>query len=102
MQKRHRISEAEWKIMEVVWRAHPVTSSDVIAALDGEVGWAGNTVRTMLARLVKKGALQQAQEGNAHLYRPAVRREQCVHGEVDSLVERVFGGAAGSLLVHFV
>jgi BlaI family penicillinase repressor len=102
MQKRHRISEAEWEIMEVVWRSHPITSGDVWAKLADENKWAPNTVRTMLARLVKKGILRFGQEGNSYLYRPAVEREQCVESEVDSLLQRLFGGAAQSLLVHFV
>ena len=102
MQKAYRISESEWKVMDVIWRNHPITAAEVVAALAGRKGWAANTVRTMLARLVKKGALEYLQEANRYLYRPAVQREHCVQGEVDSLLHRVFGGAAQPLLVHFV
>ena len=102
MQKSCRISEAEWKVMDVVWRSNPITAAEVMTALADDEHWAANTVRTMLARLVKKGALAYGQEANRYLYRPAVQREQCVQGEVDSLLRRVFGGAAQPLLVHFV
>ena len=102
LKKRYRISEAEWEIMEVVWREHPITSGEVRTKLADEKKWAPNTVRTMLARLVKKGILRFGQEGNSYLYRPAVEREQCVEREVDSLLQRLFGGAAQSLFVHFV
>jgi len=88
--------------MAIVWRSHPITASQVMATLSEEKSWAANTVRTMLARLVKKGALEYEQEANRYLYRPAVQREECVEGEVDSLLQRVFGGAAQPLLVHFL
>ncbi|MDD5350970.1 MAG: BlaI/MecI/CopY family transcriptional regulator [Chthoniobacteraceae bacterium] len=102
MQKPCRISEAEWKVMDVIWRNSPITAAEVMTALADDKDWAANTVRTMLARLVRKGVLKYGQEANRYLYRPAVQREQCVQGEVDSLLRRVFGGAAQPLLVHFV
>jgi BlaI family penicillinase repressor len=100
--KPSRISDAEWDVMEVIWRQHPVTSAEIIAALFKEKNWAPNTVRTMLARLVKKRALNFGQEGNRYLYRPAVQRERCVKTEVDTLLHRLFGGAAQPILLHFV
>ena len=100
--KQHRISEAEWEVMEVIWRRSPISAAEIHAQLSDTAGWAMNTVRTMLARLVKKAVLKFGQEGNAYLYRPAVPRERCVHGEVRSLLQRVFGGAPHSLLTHFV
>ena len=87
--------------MEVLWQNHPITAAEVMALLTDDKGWAVNTVRTMLSRLVKKGVLAYGQEANRFLYRPVVQREQCVQSEVDSLLERVFGGAAQPLLVHF-
>jgi len=97
-----RISEAEWEVMEVVWRRNPITSVEVIDALKGEHGWAANTVRTMLARLIRKGALRCAREKGRHLYGPAVPRERCVKQEVNSLLDRVFGGAVQPALLFFV
>jgi BlaI family penicillinase repressor len=97
-----RISEAEWSVMEVIWRKSPLTSAAIVAALEKEQGWAANTVRTMLARLVKKGVLKYGEEGNRYLYRPAVPRDRCVKSEVDTLVQRVFGGATSPMLLYFV
>ena len=96
------IAQAEWKVMEVIWRRHPISAADVAEELAREQSWAPNTVRTMLARLVGKGALRYTKESNRHLYRPAIARDKCVHGEVDSLLDRLFDGAAQALLVHFV
>ena len=100
--KAPRISDAEWEVMEVIWRKFPITSAEVIGVLVKERAWAANTVRTMLARLVKKNALHYRQEGNRYLYHPAIPRDRCVKSEVDSLLHRLFGGATQPLLVHFV
>ena len=100
--KAHRISEAEWEVMEVIWQKSPITSAETIAVLVKERAWAANTVRTMLSRLVKKKALCYRHEGNRYLYRPTIPRDSCVKSEVDSLLHRLFGGATQPLLMHFV
>jgi len=88
------ISDAEWQVMEVLWRTQPLTANDVIDALRPETKWKPNTVRTLLARLVKKGALRTESEGNRFLYTPCYSRKQYVRDESDSFLSRVFGGAA--------
>src|SRR4249919_1296873 len=97
-----RISDAEWQVMQVVWAAKAVTAADVIAAVTPMTGWGHRTVRTLLARLVEKGVLSAAADGNRHLYRPLVSRTKCVQAESRSFLKKVFGGDAAELLVHFV
>src|SRR5436305_1698014 len=99
------ISDAEWEVMNACWSAapRPLAANEVVEALAGRrPPWNPKTVKTLLNRLVKKGALTFDTEGNRYLYRPAVRREQCVRSETRSFVDRVFGGAVGPMLVHFV
>jgi BlaI family penicillinase repressor len=96
-----QITGAEWEIMEVVWRAHPVTSNRVVDELESRMAWKPNTVRTLLARLVKKGALTFSADGNSYLYKPCFTRQQHVGRESDSFLARVFGGATTGLLIHF-
>lgn len=101
MAKSPRISEAEWELMEVLWQRHPLTAAELITLLPEERNWAPNTIRTMLARLVKKGALAAEPRGGSYLYTPLVARDQCVGEEVDSMMDRVFGGSLFPLLMHF-
>ena len=98
------ISDAEWDVMQVAWAAapQPVTANEVVEKLAGRKGWNPKTVRTLLNRLMNKGALAVEAQGKRYLYRPAVTREECVRQESRSFVSRVFGGAAGAMLVHFV
>lgn len=95
------ISESEWNVMEVLWDRSPMTASEVAKQLREETGWAENTVRTLLARLVEKGALETTGGSPAKLYAPAVKREDCVRAESESFLDRIFQGAAKPLLVHF-
>ena len=96
------ISDAEWQVMEAVWRGgYPVAAHEVIARLDAETGWKSNTIRTLLARLVKKGALVYSQDGNRYLYKPRFSREQHLSHASDSFLGKLFGGTAQNLLLHF-
>lgn len=96
------ISESEWVVMEALWGSAPQTASELARSLRESTGWAENTVRTLLTRLVEKGALKTGENtGGTRTYLPAVRREACVRAESRSFLDRVFGGAAKPLLVHF-
>lgn len=88
--------------MEHLWKSAPQTASELAKALRSETGWADNTVRTLLARLVDKGALR-ADENAAGVrqFSPALAREAFVKAESASFLQRVFQGAAQPLLVHF-
>jgi BlaI family transcriptional regulator, penicillinase repressor len=97
-----RISDAEWAVMEVLWQQHPVTALDVVQKLGPTRQWQNQTIRTMLRRLIDKGAVSYRAEGKVYYYQPVVSREQCVRVESRSFLERVFGGAAKPLLVQMV
>lgn len=87
-----RLSDSEWKVMQVVWRRPPVTARDVADALAGETGWAYTTVKTLLTRLAAKGAVTERMSGNAALYEPAYAEEDAKRGALRGLVDRAFGG----------
>jgi BlaI family penicillinase repressor len=101
MSKMPRISDAEWLVMQVVWEKAPATAGEIIQELEPHSGWNHRTIRTLLNRLAKKGAVACQAEGNRYLYRPKVARSACIRRESRSFVEKVFSGDAASLLVHF-
>ena len=88
--------------IEGSFRSHQVPAADVIEAVAEDRGWNHRTIRTLLGRLVEKGALQYEVDGNRYLYRPALTRERCVRRESRTFAEKIFAGDIGSLLVHFV
>ncbi len=96
------IAESEWSVMEALWESSPQTASEVTKTLRPTMNWAENTVRTLLMRLVEKGALKTAENASGtRTFLPAVKREACVRAEGESFMQRIFGGAAKPLLVHF-
>jgi BlaI family transcriptional regulator, penicillinase repressor len=97
-----QISDAEWLVMRVLWRRFPATAKDVCAALEGAVKWSPRTVRTLLNRLVNKGALGFTKQGREYHYTPKVSESECVRAESRSFMQRVFGGSMTPLLTHFL
>lgn len=103
MSKVPRISETEWEVMKSVWRQSPVSAGQVIEALqETDPSWHEQTVKTLLNRLIKKGALGYRREGRAYWYRPLVSEAECIKAATESFLERVFGGSLQPLLAHFV
>lgn len=98
-----RISETEWEIMRVVWGKNPITAAEIIEELSkADASWHPVTAKTLINRLVKKGALGFDQEGRAYLYRPLVSEGECISAVSSSFLERVFGGSLSGLVAHFV
>ncbi len=95
-----RISEAEHAVMEVLWADAPMDATSVADRLAQSQGWTLPTVKTLLSRLVSKGALDTASIGRKFLYQPAIERSDYVAGESRRLVDRLFGGKLSPLVAH--
>ena len=95
-----RISDAEHAVMEVLWEESPLAATDVCDRVCAERGWSMPTVKTLLSRLVVKGALATEPDGRRFLYRPLIERAEYVGGESRRLVDRLFGGRAAPLFAH--
>lgn len=102
MAKSLQISDAEWDVMEPIWGLGECTAAEVIKALRESRDWNHSTIRTLLARLVEKGALEYEVDGAKYIYRPAVTRQQCVRQEARSFLAKAFGGDVAALVAHFV
>jgi BlaI family penicillinase repressor len=102
MKKAIRITEAEWEVMAVVWDRNPVAASTVVEVLEARKQWTLATVRTLLRRLVNKGALQQETEGKRYIYTPLISMAECVRWESESFLDRVLGRAPSEAILHLV
>ncbi len=97
-----RFSNTEWQVMNVLWEQHPRRVRDVLEILEAETGWAYSTVKTILARLAEKGAVDVERQGNVHHYSPRVSREVARRSALRSLLDRAFDGTVGTLVHHLV
>ena len=87
--------------MRLLWEKSPQPAYDLIEILAKQESWHANTVRTMLTRLHKKGALGIRPYKNLFLYYPIVSEEDCQSAESESFLQRVYGGALQPALLHF-
>lgn len=100
--KAPRISDAEWTVMKVLWGKSPQTADEVVEAVSHLTTWNPRTTKTLLNRLVKKGALGFELDGRKYLYFPQVEEAACARAEGQSFLERVYGGALMPMLATFL
>lgn len=95
------ISDSEAVVMEVLWGANPLAAEDVVARLSGRSDWAEPTIKTLLNRLLKKGAVRAERDGRRYLYSPVLGREAWVAQQSEGVLDRLFGGRVAPLVAHF-
>lgn len=96
------ISDAEWDVMKVVWEHGPLTSGEIVRHVETERRWKPRTIKTLLARLVKKEAVAAKEEDRRFLYSAKVARDACARRESRSFLSRVFNGDVAPALVHLL
>jgi len=96
-----KLTNSEWQLMNCLWERHPATARGIAERLPEDVKWAYTTIRTLLARLVDKGAVREYKEGNTSLYEPILTRDKARHSALKTLVNQAFDGAYGPLM-HFL
>ena len=97
-----RIADSEWRVMQVLWEQGPQTANDVVNALSGQVKWKSRTIKTLISRLVKKGAVKVTEEGYRYRYSAAVDESTCIRSETKSFVRRVYQGTMKPALAAFL
>ena len=97
-----KISDAEWRVMKLLWDKAPRTANDIVDELEGAVDWNAQTIRTLINRLVQKGAITFEKDGRAYLYYPRVKEREVQRAETRSFVSRVFNGAMKPMIATFL
>ena len=95
-----RASESEMQVLSALWDKSPQTAADLTRRIGAINGWTQATVKTLLARLVQKGAVTAEADGRRYLYSPAIERADAVGEESQRFVDRLFGGRVGPLIAH--
>jgi len=100
--KSRTLTDAEHRIMEVVWEKGAATVAEVAEALSGKDGPAYTTILTMMRILQVKGYLSGQKQGRAHLYTPKVDRDTAARKAVHQLLTKFFAGSPGELVLSFL
>ncbi len=97
-----KCTEAEWKILALLWDQAPRTMSEITKALEPQTGWTRHTVITLLKRMQEKGTVRIDETGDVKRYFPLVTREEMSAQQTQKLLDRVFSGQASLLISHLV
>lgn len=96
------ISDAEGQVMEVLWHSRSALGTDEIAkALEGRQDWQLATIKTLVNRLLTKGAISAEKDGRRYLYTPVLQRDVWVKEQSMGLLDRLFDGRLAPLVTHF-
>ncbi|HWY74781.1 MAG TPA: BlaI/MecI/CopY family transcriptional regulator [Verrucomicrobiae bacterium] len=101
MKRTPGISPAEWKVMKVLWAKSPRTAVEVVQVLASSEDWHPNTIKTLLTRLCRKGAVGVNKQKNLYEFRPLHSEAECVQAESKEFLERIFNGDVKRLIAHF-
>jgi predicted transcriptional regulator len=96
------ITQAEWKIMKIVWELGEGTSRAISEVALERHKWASTTVKTMLSNLVAKGLLQTTSDGNKFIYTPTTPAIKTLTHAADELMDRSVDTVKGQLLCYMV
>jgi len=96
------LTEAELRIMNVLWQKGPGTVQQVLEWLPEKPALAYNTVLTTVRILEKKGYVGHAKDGRAHLYEPLIERQEATRSEIRHLVSRFFRNSHDALVLNIL
>ncbi|HEU0284214.1 MAG TPA: BlaI/MecI/CopY family transcriptional regulator [Sphingomicrobium sp.] len=98
--KQPKISEAEMRLLQLLWDDSPLGATEIADRVANERGWTITTVKTLLSRLVAKGALTAKPQGRKYLYAPAIDRDDVAVSQARGLIDRLFGGRVSPLVAQ--
>jgi BlaI family transcriptional regulator, penicillinase repressor len=101
MPRKVHVSNAELAVLQALWSTGPTGLEEVMAALPADVHWHESTVKTLLSRLLKKGAVGATRQGRRFRYSARLTRDQWLATESKSLLDRFFGGRVSLLVAYF-
>jgi len=96
------LTEAELRLMEVLWEKGPASVHQLLHSLPAELSLAYNSVLTTIRILEKKGYVTHAKDGRAHIYEPLIGRKQATESEVRNLVGRFFKNSHELLVLNLL
>ena len=96
------LTEAELRLMDVLWEQGPSSVQQVMDALPRKSQLAYNSVLTTIRILEKKGYVRHIKDGRAHIYRPLVEREEASRSEIRHLAHRFFKNSHEMLVLNIL
>lgn len=102
MKQDQQITPAEWRIMRIVWTLGSGTSHEITDLLQQQVDWKAATIKTLLRRLVDKGALTTKKQGRAFVYHPLMKEQPTMCDAADRLFDQFCAHCVGHTINHVI
>ena len=100
--KSNTLTEAELRLMKILWRRGESAVTDLVAGLPEDEPLAYNSVLTTIRILEQKGYVDHRQEGRAFVYRPCIAEDEASRSEVKHILNRFFGNSRERLLLSLL
>ncbi len=98
-----KVTDAELEVLKIIWEKEKTTSFDIIDILKEKKEWNESTIRTLINRLSKKGAIIPVEKnGKTYTYKANISKDEYVIEESRSLVKKLYNGSLKNMLLNFV
>ena len=97
-----KITDAEWEVMRVVWAHGSVTSREIIEILESKMQWKAPTIKTLIGRLVEKGALNTEQEDRKYIYSANIEEKESVRSFTNDIFDRICRKNVGNVIESII
>lgn len=97
-----KISDSEYQVMNIIWACHPIGSKEIIEQLESKKDWTPQTIKTLINRLMTKGAIDFKKEGRVYFYSPLLDRETFLKNENKSFLKKFYNNSISQVVSHLV
>ncbi len=102
MTKDIKISDAELKVLDVIWKEKSANSKRIADEVQKKETWNRKTIHTLLKRLVEKGAVNTKKQGNIYIYTPNISKAEYQKKESKSFLKKIYNGSLSMLMTNFI
>ena len=97
-----QITEAEYEVMNIVWKYAPINTNEITEKLLATSSWSAKTIQTLIKRLVNKGALAYEKNSRVFVYTPLVKESEYISQESNSFLNRYYDGDITAMLSAYI
>ncbi len=97
-----QISEAEFEVMKIVWKYAPISTNEITDKLLQTTSWSPKTIRTLIKRLVTKGALTYEKQSRVFVYTPLVQENEYISQKSSSFLVRFYDGNLTNMVSAYI
>ena len=97
-----QISDAEFMVMNIIWKYAPINTNDIVEQLSKDKEWSPKTIQTMLSRLEKKGVIAHEKDGRVFVYFPIIMKSEYFEAAGKKFANHFFDGAVNQMVVSLL